>query len=173
MKEKAHPTIGCCGIDCGLCPRYHGGGASRCPGCGGAAFYEKHPACGFHSCCFRQRGFEVCAQCQDYPCPRFERETGERDSFVLHRKVRANQAAIREQGLLAFLARQRQRMDFLDEAIAKHDDGRSKGFFCLAAALLDADSLREALKRAEAGEDLKALLRDFAAAQGQELKLRK
>jgi hypothetical protein len=31
MAGITHPTIGCCGIDCGLCPRYYTDGPSRCP----------------------------------------------------------------------------------------------------------------------------------------------
>jgi len=46
MKEKLKKfeTIGCCGIDCGLCPRFHTTGTSACPGCGGLEFKEKHPS---------------------------------------------------------------------------------------------------------------------------------
>jgi hypothetical protein len=32
---KKYPTIGVCGLDCGLCPRYYTIGPSRCPGCAG------------------------------------------------------------------------------------------------------------------------------------------
>jgi len=34
-KLKIYNTIGCCGIDCGLCPRFYTKGDSVCPGCGG------------------------------------------------------------------------------------------------------------------------------------------
>ncbi len=94
--EKRRPTLGCCGLDCGLCPRYHASGASRCPGCGGPDFAQKHPARGFHTCCFKKRGLEACAHCAEYPCPRFDREDGSRDSFITHRRVRDNQRKIRE-----------------------------------------------------------------------------
>lgn len=40
-KMKKYETIGYCGIDCGLCPRYHTKGDSVCPGCGGLYFKEK------------------------------------------------------------------------------------------------------------------------------------
>jgi len=49
--EKTYPTIACCGIDCGLCPRFYTAGASRCCGCGGKDFANVHPACGILSCC--------------------------------------------------------------------------------------------------------------------------
>src|SRR5512145_448571 len=67
-KLKKYETIGCCGIDCGLCPRFHTKGDSACPGCGGVNFKEKHPSCGFVTCCVIKNGMEVCADCKDYPC---------------------------------------------------------------------------------------------------------
>ena len=68
---KAHPTLGCCGLDCGLCPRYYTVGASRCPGCCGPGFFEKHPSCGYITCCVKRKNLEVCSQCDEFPCSRF------------------------------------------------------------------------------------------------------
>jgi hypothetical protein len=114
----------------------------------------------------------VCAQCERFPCARFERETGERDSFVLHRRVMPNQHMIQAHGLPAFLMQQAERIAFLETALARFDDGRSKGYFCMAATLLSADGLRGALARAEAGAPLRAELARVADMEGQELKLR-
>jgi hypothetical protein len=44
---KSFSYVGCCGIDCGLCPRFHTNGPSACPGCDGDNFHEKHPSYGF------------------------------------------------------------------------------------------------------------------------------
>ncbi|HNR04634.1 MAG TPA: DUF3795 domain-containing protein, partial [Bacillota bacterium] len=49
MGKKIH-TLGCCGLDCGLCPRFFTEGASRCPGCCGVDFENKHPSCSFITC---------------------------------------------------------------------------------------------------------------------------
>ena len=173
MSIKTHPTIGCCGIDCGLCPRYYTEGASRCPGCGGEGFELKPPSCSFITCCIKKHGLEVCAECGKYPCRKFDKETGERDSFVTHRRARSNQRLIAEIGIDAFLEQQRHRIAFLETAIEKHDDGRSKGFLCLAAALLSIDGLNESLSLADQGENLREVLSRFAEAEGQELKLKK
>lgn len=173
MAGLNHPTIGCCGIDCGLCPRHYTDGASRCPGCGGEGFEKVHPACGYLTCCVKKRGLAVCAQCDEYPCKRFDKETGERDSFVLHRCALPNQAFIRENGLDAFLTRQSERIAFLESALEKYDDGRSKNLFCIAAALLSTENLHESLRRADGGEDIKAVLKEYAESEGQELRLRK
>jgi hypothetical protein len=172
-KNKKHPTIGCCGIDCGLCPRFYTDGMSRCPGCCGEGFDKKHPSCSFITCCVKKHDLEACGQCGEFPCQKFDKETGERDSFVTHRMVMSNQRLIAEIGIDAFIDRQRKRINFLETALKCYDDGRSKSFFCLAAALLSIDSLNEALALADKGEDLKAALNRFAETEGKELKLRK
>ena len=173
MALKKHPTISCCGIDCGLCPRYYTAGASRCPGCGGEGVEQVHPSCSFLTCCAKKKGLEVCAECADYTCGKFDKETGERDSFVTHRRVLSNQRLIAEIGLDTFLAQQAERIAFLKAALERHDNGRNKSYFCLAAALLSVDSLKKALSLAEQGESLREILERLADAEGQELVLRK
>ena len=173
MALRKYPTIGCCGIDCGLCPRFYTVGASRCPGCGGEGFEKVHPPCGFITCNAKKHALNVCAECVDFPCKRFEKETGERDSFVLHRKVMPNQHLIAEIGIDEFVKRQQERISFLETALAHYDDGRSKSLFCIAAALLSAESLQQSLSLAESGEPIKTILNHFAEEEGQELKLRK
>ena len=173
MSTRKHASIGCCGIDCGLCPRFYTKGPSRCPGCGGDGFEQKHPSCSYITCCVKKRGLEVCAQCGEFPCVKFDKETMPLDSFVTHRRVMPNQRLIAEIGLDRFLERQAERMAFLETALARYDDGKSKSYFCLAAALLSADSLKEALALAEKGENLRGALRRAAEAEGQELVLRK
>ncbi len=173
MAQRKYPTIGCCGIDCGLCPRYYTEGSSRCPGCGGEGFEQKHPSCSFITCCVKKHGLEVCAGCGDFPCRKFDKETGEHDSFVLHRKVMPNQRRITEIGLDGFLSEQQERMAFIKAALDYYDDGRSKSFYCIAAALLSIESLSEALCHAKNGENLRAALTGFAEVEGQELRLRK
>jgi hypothetical protein len=64
-------------------------------------------------------------------------------------------------------------MAFLGDALGNHNDGRSKNFYCIAAALLTAENLKDALNRADTGENLRSALNEYAAAEGQELKLRK
>lgn len=173
MAARKYPTIGCCGIDCGLCPRHYTDGSSRCPGCGGEWFELKHPSCAFITCCVKKRGFEVCAECGDFPCGKYEKETGERDSFVTHRRVMQNQRQIADAGIDAFLEQQRRRIAFLTAALDRYGDGKNKNFFCLAAALLSVDSLDKALAMADTGENIRTVLTRFAEEEGQELKLRK
>jgi hypothetical protein len=184
--SKEFPSIGCCGIDCGLCPRHHTAGSSRCPGCAGPGFFEKHPACGVLSCCAGRKRLEVCSQCDEFPCPRMKSWTNA-DSFVTHQRSRSNLDAVKADGLKAFLARQARRIRTLETMLAELDDGRSKGFYCLAAALLPLEvleaALREVSRRAREGGlgsgDLAAragivrgVLMEAAARAGIELRLR-
>ena len=143
IKLKNHESIGCCGIDCCLCPRYHTIGNSACPGCGGNDFFEKHPSCGFLTCCSIKKGLEVCAQCGEYPCSRFDAEKEGYDSFVTHKKVFPNQKYIQQHGLIHFLANQYQRKEVLSFFLKNFDDGRSKSFFCISCTLLPLDELQQ------------------------------
>lgn len=141
--SKKYSTIGCCGIDCGLCPRFYTKGDSACPGCSGLNFSEKHPSCGFVSCCVIKKEFEVCAECEDYPCGRFDSEKKGYDSFITHKKVFANQDFIKNNGIEDFIKLQNERIKILTTFLTKYDDGRSKSFFCLSCVLLPLDKLQE------------------------------
>jgi hypothetical protein len=180
MQLKQRYTIGCCGIDCGLCPRFHTNGPSACPGCGGPDFQEKHPSCGFVTCCVKKRGLEVCSDCIDFPCFRFESEKNGFDSFVTHKRVFPNLDFIKEYGMELFLDQQKLRMNVLNDFIANFDDGRSKSFYCLTCALLPVDKLIEAksymVSQTELLKDkckmLRVFLQETADELGIELKLK-
>ena len=144
-KLKQYETIGCCGIDCGLCPRFYTTGNSACPGCGGLNFLEKHPSCGYLTCCVIKNKLEVCSECKDYPCKRFDSEKNGYDSFVTHKKVFTNLDFIQSKGIEPFLESQKIRMEILHDLLTNYDDGRSKGFYCLSCALLPVDNLQEIL----------------------------
>ncbi len=188
---KTYPTIGCCGIDCGLCPRYYSAGPSRCPGCCGPGFFDVSPGCGTITCCVKKKGLEVCAQCNEFPCSRFASwldKWGQEDSVVIHRKIKPNLDFMKEHGLEKFLEQQARRIKLLEKMLDKYNDGRSKGFYCLAAALLSIPALEAALNETERkmkadkvkSDDVKTkakilreFLEGFAAKEGVELKLRK
>ena len=166
---KNYPTIGCCGIDCGLCPRYHTDGKSRCPGCAGKDFYEKHPACSILTCCSVTKQLETCGNCEDFICKRI-RNWDSADSFVTHRKSIYNLKSIQERGLDAFIMQQQERLLLLTNLLEEYDDGRSRSFYCLSAALVPIDDLKLAIGKvrsaAEPANDRKhvaKLLREAVA----------
>ena len=149
---KKYPIVGACGLNCGLCPRFNMIGSSRCPGCCGPGFWQKHPACSFITCCVKERGLETCAQCPDWSgCGRVARNlNSEKDSFISYQPLPANFAFIREHGLEEFVRREEVKQKFLSYIIENYDDGRAKGFYCLSLQLLPLEKLREVVAMVEA-----------------------
>jgi hypothetical protein len=186
---KAYPTVGVCGLDCGLCPRYYTVGPSRCPGCGGPGFLDKHPSCAFITCCVKKRGFEVCGQCPEFPCTKFKSEGQyqqlESSSYPPARKVLSNLGFVKEKGIEEFVRRQRKRIGLLETMIVRYDDGRSRSFFCRAAALLDPKALERSLEKArkatagrgtgktDRAKALRGMLAEAAVREGIDLTRRK
>jgi hypothetical protein len=130
----------------------------------------------------RRKGLEACGQCPEFPCPKFKSEEQyereESSSYPPARKVLPNLRFIREEGLEKFLRQQRRRIALLETMIDRHDDGRSRSFFCRAAALLDPEDLKGSLekaKKATAGSRsdaahrakvLRGMLEEVASAEG-------
>ena len=150
---KKYPIVGACGLDCGLCQRFHTEGTSRCPGCCGENFREKHPSCGFITCCVKEKNLETCAGCADWEgCGRLGRslDASERvDSFISYRPLAGNLESIRKNGIDAFARLELEKLEFLRYLIKNYDDGRSRGFFCLSCQLVPLDSLKEVLANEE------------------------
>src|SRR4030042_778479 len=152
-QTKKYPTIGVCGLDCGLCPRYYTKGTSRCPGCGGLDFFNKHPSCSFITCCVKKKNYEVCAECPEFPCSKFKsdeeyQQLKESSSYPPSKKVMPNMNFIKEHGLKKFIEQQKKRIKLLETMINNFNDGRSRSFFCRAAALLDLKNLKKSLDEA-------------------------
>ena len=184
---KKYPTVACCGLDCGLCPTYNSSGKSKCPGCCGPNFIEKHPSCSIITCCIKQKNFEICADCEEFPCSKIDR-WDQGDSFISHKKALINLRSIKEGDIEAFIEQQRKRMVVLDELLNQYNEGRSKSYYCIAAALLSIESLEVSLEKTKqkVKDDgitindikaksaiLKTYLDNAAKNEGVELKLRK
>lgn len=153
MPQKTYPVIGCCGLDCGLCPRFYTIGRSRCPGCAGPDFFNKHPSCSFITCCVKKRGLEICGQCPEFPCSKFKREAEyqqaeESSSYPSSKKILPNLSFIKTHGIEKFIQQQGKRIRCLETMINSFDDGRSRSFFCRAAVLLDPADLSRSLDKA-------------------------
>ena len=116
---RKYPTIGVCGLDCGLCPRYYTVGTSRCPGCGGPDFFNKHPSCSFITCCVKKKNLEVCAECSEFPCSKFKtdeeyQQLKESSSYPSYKTVMPNLNFIKEHGIKKFLDQQKKRIKLLE-----------------------------------------------------------
>ncbi len=186
---KTHPTIGVCGLDCGMCPRYYTEGPSRCPGCGGPNFSDKHPSCSFITCCVKKKGLEVCGECAEFPCSKFKSEEFYQQmegssSYPPYRSVFSNLRFIKEKGIKPFIKQQAKRINLLETMIEGYDDRRSRSFFCRAAALLEPKVLKDSVDKAKKGlsagaatgdkaKMLKSILTEAALAEGIELKAKK
>jgi hypothetical protein len=173
--EKKYPTLGVCGLDCGLCPRYYTQGLSRCPGCAGPGFFDKHPSCGFITCCVKKKGLEVCAECSDFPCDRFKTEAEyqqvkESSSYPSYRVVMWNLDTIKKDGLAGFVDQQKKRIRLLEKMIADFDDGRSRSFFCKAVCLRDLTSLEIALNETMRRVKVENIRQDDAKAKARILR---
>lgn len=186
MKEykRQYPQFALCGLNCGLCPRYHTEGSSGCPGCGGENFPIQHPTCAVVTCNKKHDNVEFCFQCSSYPCERYGR-IGDKDSFISYRNVLSDFEKAKQEGIERYAAVLNEKIEILEYLIKNYNDGRSKNFYCIAVNLLDLDPLREVLKsiREESNAanrpvkeitgEIRALLENRAAEAGLELKLRK
>ena len=152
---KKYPVVGACCLSCGLCPRYYTEGPSRCPGCCGPDFEQKHPSCGFITCCVKQKNLETCAECGAWrECERVARlldSAEHQDSFISYRPVAANFAFIEKNGIEEFVRRENEKQESLRYLLANYDEGRSKSFYCTSCQLVPPDRLREAVAGAETG----------------------
>jgi len=184
---KKFPTIACCGIDCGLCPTYYTNGPSKCSGCGGPNFSNKHPSCSILTCCTKNNGFETCADCNKYPCEKLK-SWDKADSFVTHKVSLQNLYEIKQNGIIKFIEQQNARIKTLEILLNSYNEGRSKSFFCLATALLPVDDLNNSVKKIKklvdekgiSSEDIRSkakiirqMLNNYAKNKNIEIKLRK
>ena len=132
---RKNPLFSACGLNCGLCPRFYTVGTSRCPGCAGDGFSDVHPACGILSCCQR-KGLEYCFLCDEFPCKKYD-GADLTDSFITHQNQFKDMEKAKQLGTSAYEAELNEKVNILQELLANYDDGRLKGFFCLAVNLLD------------------------------------
>lgn len=144
-KQRQYPLFSACGLNCGLCPRYHTDGISKCPGCAGEDFSSKHPACGVLSCSQRHE-IEYCCLCDEYPCKKFE-GVDNADSFITHKNQLADFDKVKNIGLAAFKAELNIKVELLKGFLMNFDDGRRKSFFCIAVNLLNLQDLKRVMEQ--------------------------
>jgi hypothetical protein len=140
---KLYPTLGCCGKDCGLCPRYYAEGNDRCTGCAGPDFISRHLPCSIINCCVKKNGYNVCTDCFDFPCPKLSENKNEKD-----RMVQQNLKLLQDIGMVRFLELQNIRIKLLETILAGYDDGSSREFYCSACSLLSIQGIAESLQKA-------------------------
>ena len=183
MKEykRKYPMFSLCGLNCCLCPRYHTDGSSKCPGCGGANFTSCHPSCPVISCNKKHDNVEFCFECSLYPCQKYESLV---DSFISKRNVLQDQKAAKADHI-GYLNDLNRKFEILLDLIKNYNDGKSKGFYCLACNLLPLSTLEGLIETIhsnglindapdkEKTEKIKILIKEQAACLNIELVLRK
>jgi len=180
-----HPTVGICGLSCVLCPRYQTDAAGRCYGCKTES--RMSAGCPFITCAIKKKGVEFCWDCdENTTCDKWHkhREHGRtRDSFKCYQTLERDIKLVLEQGVHALVQSQNEREQLLKRMLEQFNDGRSKSYYCIAATVMDAGDIRQALSEANrksGGLDAKAsakllhgILDKIAAEKGYLLELRK
>jgi len=143
--SREYPKFSLCGLNCGLCPRYQTDGASKCPGCGGPDFYQKHPSCAVINCTLKHDQVEYCFQCASYPCEKYRIESNQ-DSFITYRNVLADFEKAKTEGQQQYKLELNEKVEILEYLIHNFNDGRRKNFYCIAVNLLSLARLREIIQ---------------------------
>jgi hypothetical protein len=143
--KRKNPMFALCGLQCGLCPRHQTDAPSKCPGCGGADFHLKHPSCAVITCNLRRDNVEYCFQCPAYPCERYGKP-GKVDSFISYRNVIPDFQKAKEMGIERSMVEWDRKRAILEFLLGNYDDGRRKGFYCLAVNLLAMEDLEIVLE---------------------------
>lgn len=146
-QQRNYPLFSACGLNCGLCPRYQMTGASKCPGCCGENFLSKHPKCGVLSCSQRKE-IEYCYQCADFPCKKYD-GADQADSFITHLNQFKDMNKARALGIDTYKAELDEKISLLENLLADYDDGRRKGFLCLAVNLLALADVKKVAEQLE------------------------
>jgi hypothetical protein len=171
---KNYNLIGCCGIYCGICPRFHSKSKSRCSGCGP----DSHCSfCSIFRCCVIKKRYETCSDCSDFPCNKFNKWF-ETDSFVTHIKCLPNIQKIKKVGIKDFLKDEEARMRFLEIILDKYNSGRCMSLYCQFSAHMSFESLKNALRQIESikgdkAKSFKKLIQELAEKDNISLRLRK
>jgi len=146
-QNRKYPQFSACGLSCGLCPRYHMSGTSRCPGCAGDGFFTKHPSCGVLACS-RRREIEYCYACDEFSCKKYD-GAEQSDSFITHLNQLNDMDKVKNIGITAYSKELDEKISILEKLLANYDDGRRKSFFCIAVNLLELQNLKNTVSRIE------------------------
>ena len=136
--ERKNQLFSLCGLNCGLCPMFLG---KHCGGCGNG-----NQSCGIAKCSLEHGKIEYCYECESYPCEKY-RYIDKYDSFITHKRQKADLKMIQDIGVEQYNLQQREKMQILSHLLANYNDGRRKNFFCVAVNLLELSELQEAMKQ--------------------------
>ena len=131
--NRKNQLFSLCGLNCGLCTMRLGG---HCGGCSNG-----NQSCKIARCSLEHGGVEYCCECSLYPCEKYEK-IDEYDSFITHRKRKADMERLRNIGADRYNAEQEEKVRLLGYLLSTCNDGRRKTLFCLAVNLLELSDVR-------------------------------
>lgn len=143
--ERKNQLFSLCGLNCGLCTMRLGG---HCGGCGNG-----NQTCRIARCSREHGNVEYCFACAEYPCDTY-RDIDQYDSFITHRRRRADLERARSIGIDAYNREQEEKTRILEYLLSTCNDGRRKSFFCTAVNLLELPDLREAVNLLSGNEEI-------------------
>lgn len=153
--SRKEPYYALCGLNCCLCPRFNIGGTSKCPGCGGPEFPEKHPSCTIMGCSTKHGSIEYCCECSDYPCKKYDKPSG-KDSFASYCKVIENFAEAKND-LQKYLSELKEKYAFLQTLINEYNDGRLKNFYCIVVNNMEYEDISKLMETIQNDNELNAM----------------
>ena len=122
-----------------------------CGGCGNG-----NQSCKIAKCSLEHEKIEYCYECRQYPCEKYQ-YIDEYDSFITHRRRKADIEKARSIGVEQYNLEQREKVQILSYLLSHYNDGRRKNFFCVAVNLLELSELREAIEQIRANDELPSL----------------
>ena len=129
---------------------YHTDAKSRCAGC--KSKDRMTVGCSFISCAVKKKGKEFCWDCEEgETCKRWKqhRENGKQhDSFKSYQTLEDDILFIQKNGVHDFDKTQKTREQLLKAILREFNEGRSKSYYCIAAAILKIEELRDSLSEA-------------------------
>ena len=146
--ERKNQLFSLCGLNCGLCPMLLG---NHCGGCGNG-----NQSCRIEKCSLEHGKMEYCYECGQYSCEKYE-HVDEYDSFITHRRRRADLEKARSMGIEQYNLEQREKIKILSWLLSNYNDGRRKNFFCVAVNLLELSEIQEAVKQIQSNNGLCSL----------------
>jgi len=117
-----------------------------CGGCGNG-----NQSCKIARCSLEHGSVEYCCECPRYPCEKYEK-IDEYDSFITHRRQKADMERLRTIGVDRYNAEQEEKARLLGYLLSSCNDGRRKTLFCLAVNLLELPDVRAVVGRLMASD---------------------
>ncbi len=138
--ERNNLMFSLCGLNCALCRMKLD---HYCPGCGGGAGNQ---GCAIARCSLTHDGLEYCFQCEEYPCEKYKGIEAF-DSFITHRNQLKDLEKAQMIGMEQYNSELEEKADILQSLLANYNDGRHKGFFCIAVNLLELQEIKDVMEQ--------------------------